>query len=84
MVAPAVPLSWSDELESEAKELWMSRMMFVIAVAAMVATYASMMIWWGLPARYGAGEAVNIIAGWLLVLLVIDRVVFGKRVRLET
>ena len=42
-------------------------MMFVIAATAMVATYGSMMIWWGLPARYGAGEAVNMIVGWLLV-----------------
>ena len=52
---------------------------FVIGVAAMIGTYGSMMVWWGLPAAYGLGASVNLLAGWLLLLVVVERLVFGKQ-----
>jgi hypothetical protein len=31
------------------------------------------MVWWNLPAAYGVGEAANLVVGWVLVVLVLDR-----------
>ena len=46
------------------------------AVAGMIATYWEEMNWQGVPAAYGLGETLNFLLGWLLALLVIDRLVF--------
>lgn len=50
-----------------------------LGVAGMLASYGTLMVWWGLPAGYGVGSAVNVLVGWFLVLLVVDRLTSGKR-----
>ena len=47
-----------------------------IGVAGMIATYGAMMVWWGLPAAYGVGKSVNLLVGWLLVLVVVERLLW--------
>ena len=52
---------------------------FVTGVAGMIGTYGAMMVWWGLPAAYGLGAAGNLLVGWLLLLVVVERLVLGKQ-----
>ena len=50
-----------------------------LGVAGMIASYGAMMVWWGLPAAYGVGTSVNLLVGWLLVLVVVERQIFAKQ-----
>ena len=53
-----------------------------LGVAGATATYGGMLNWWGLPAGYGVGESFNVVMGWLLAFLAIERLGPGSpRVR---
>ena len=55
------------------------RVVLLLCVAAMVATYGVMANWWGLPAEYALGMAANLVFGWAVAATSICVVLFRGR-----